>query len=56
MPSKDVTGLLGEWEGHRVGFVQRHEPDEEGAAPHVWIELIRGSKVAIICAEPSGDG
>lgn len=50
MPSEDVTALLGEWEGYRVGFVQRHEPKEEGAAPHVWIELIRRADVPMVCS------
>ena len=50
MPSEEVTALLGEWEGYRVGFVQRHEPGEEGAASDVWIELIRRSDVPMICS------
>ena len=50
MPSKDVTELLGEWEGYRIGFVQRHEPDKEGAAPHLWIELIREAAAPMICS------
>ena len=50
MPSEEVTALLGEWEGYRVGFVERHAPDREGAAPHVWIELIRRSDVPMICS------
>lgn len=50
MPSEEVTALLGEWEGYRVGFVQRHEPDQEGAGPYVWIELIRKSDVPMICS------
>ena len=39
MPSEDVTALLGEWEGYRVGFVERHESKKEGSVPQVWIEL-----------------
>ncbi len=50
MPSQEITALLGEWEGYRIGFVRRHEPDEEGAAPYVWIELIRKSDVPMICS------
>ena len=50
MPSEEVTALLGEWEGYRVGFVERHESKAEGAAPQVWIELIRRVDVAMICS------
>lgn len=50
MPSEEVTALLGEWEGYRVGFVRRHEADEEGAAAQVWIELIRRPDVPMICS------
>jgi transposase len=50
LPSEEVTALLGEWEGYRVGFVQRHEADEEGAASQVWIELIRRSDGPMICS------
>ena len=50
MPSENVTALLGEWEGYRVGLVQRHGPNEKGAVPHVWIELIRRADVPLICS------
>jgi transposase len=50
LPSEEVTALLGEWEGYRVGFVQRHEANEEGAVSQVWIELIRRSDVPMICS------
>jgi len=52
LPNEDITALLGEWKGYRVGFVQRHHPDEKGAASHVWIELIRRSDVPMICGCP----
>lgn len=42
MPSKDVTALLGEWEGYRIGTVQRFAAGKQGPRPQVWIELIRG--------------
>ncbi len=50
MPSEDITALLGEWEGHRVGFVERHGPDGEGSGAQVWIELIRRADVPMICS------
>lgn len=46
MPSEDITALLGEWEGYRVGFVERHGPDGEGSGAQVWIELIQRFRVA----------
>ena len=50
MPSEEVTALLGEWEGYRVGFVQRHDPTSAGSPPQVWIELIRRPDVPMICS------
>ena len=50
MPGEDITALLGEWEGYRVGFVERHGPDGEGSGSQVWIELIRRSGVPMICS------
>ena len=44
MPSKDVTALLGEWEGYRVGCVKRFAAGEKGSTAEVWIELIRKSR------------
>jgi transposase len=41
---------LGEWEGYRVGFVERHEPASESSAAQVWIELIRRSDGPMICS------
>lgn len=54
MPTREVTALLGEWEGYRIGFVQRHEPIGEGSAPQVWIELIRRSDGSMICSGCGG--
>ncbi len=50
MPNNKVTALLGEWEGYRVGLVQRHEANEEGAEPHTVIELIRRPDVPMVCS------
>lgn len=50
MPSRDVTALLGEWEGYRIGFVERHESDGDGSGPQVWVELIRNSDGPMICS------
>jgi transposase len=44
LPSKDVTALLGGWEGYRVGCVQRSPAGEKGQKAEVWIELIRQKK------------
>lgn len=43
MPSSDVTALLGEWEGYRIGVVQRFPAGQYGPKPEVWIELVRES-------------
>lgn len=50
MPSEEVTALLGEWEGYRVGFIERREGDGEGVRPYVFIELTRRADVAMICS------
>ena len=50
MPGRDVTALLGEWEGYRIGFVERHESDGDGSGPQVWVELIRNSDGPMICS------
>ncbi len=41
MPSKDVTEVLGGWEGYRVGFARRCASGQGGSGPHILIELIR---------------
>ena len=50
MPSKDVIELLGGWEGYRIEFVERYEPDEENATPQVWIGLARKSDGGMVCS------
>jgi transposase len=43
LPGSDVTTLLGEWEGYRIGVVQRFPAGQHGPKPEVWIELVRES-------------
>ncbi|MFQ5503136.1 MAG: ISL3 family transposase [Phycisphaerae bacterium] len=50
MPNEEITALLGEWEGYRVGFVERHKGKKDGSASEVWIELIRRDDVPMICS------
>ncbi len=40
MPSDQVTALLGEWEGYRVGFIERRKAEADGGRAGVFIELI----------------
>lgn len=39
MPEAESIGRLGEWEGYRVGIVQRFEAGDKGPRAQVWIEL-----------------
>jgi len=39
VPKAESIGLLGGWEGYRVGTVQRFEAGVKGPRPQVWIEL-----------------
>jgi transposase len=50
LPSEDVIELLGEWEGYRVGFVERRRPEEDGKPLAIWVELIRRGDVAMKCS------
>ena len=40
MSHVEITRLLGGWEGHRIGSVQRFEAGEKGPVAEVWIELL----------------
>ena len=54
MPAKDFIELLGEWEGYRVGMVERRSPLQEGQPPVVWIELIRKDDGPMVCSGCGG--
>jgi len=50
LPSEELTAVWGEWDGYRVGFVERHNPEGEGSGAQVCIELIRKSIGPMICS------
>ena len=53
MSKNQLTALLGEWEGHRIGTVGRFEPGEKGPTAQVWIELLPDPEPPTVC---SGSG
>ena len=54
MPNDDLSELLGEWEGYRVGWIHRHPGHNEGDVPVVRIELIRRDTGPMICSGCGG--
>jgi transposase len=53
--SKDkCIEVLGGWEGHRVGTVERFEAGQRGPRPQVWIELIPLRDAPLRCSGCGG--
>jgi transposase len=46
----DLTAVLGEWEGYRIGTAGRFEAGEKGPTAQVWIELIPDYSRPMICS------
>lgn len=40
MSNRDITKILGNWEGYRIGTVERFEANVKGPRAQVWIELL----------------
>lgn len=50
MSKHDFTQVLGEWEGYRIGVVERFEAGVKGVRPQVWIELLLdGKHIGVRC-------
>ena len=49
MSREQITALLGGWEGHRVGSIQRWEAGQKGPTAQVWIELLPEPGRPLIC-------
>jgi transposase len=45
-----ITALLGEWEGYKVGTIQRFEAGQKGATAQVWIALRPKEGGGLICS------
>jgi transposase len=57
LSTRDITELLGDWEGYRIGAVGRYEAGELGddcPSSQVWIELKRkpGPMICSGCGQP----
>ena len=50
MSKAQITALLGEWEGYKVGTIQRFEAGQKGPKAQVWIELLPEKKPALVCS------
>ncbi len=50
MSKNQLTALLGEWEGHRIGTVGRFEAGEKGPTAQVWIELLPDREHPTVCS------
>lgn len=51
MSKEQITGLLGTWEGFRVGTIQRFEAGQKGPTAQVWIELEPQPGRGLICSQ-----
>jgi transposase len=45
-----ITALLGDWEGYKVGTIQRFEAGQKGPTAQVWIELRPEEGGRLICS------
>ncbi|MFH0983467.1 MAG: ISL3 family transposase [Planctomycetota bacterium] len=50
MATEEVTALLGGWEGHRLGTVERFEAGVKGPTAQVWIELVPDWTRPMVCS------
>lgn len=50
MSKHELTALLGEWEGHRIGTVGRFEAGQKGPAAEAWIELLPRPDRPMVCS------
>lgn len=50
MSKEQLTALLGDWEGYRIGTVGRFEPGQKGPTAQVWIELLPDPDHRMICS------
>ncbi len=50
MSKAQITALLGEWEGYKVGTIQRFEAGQKGPTAQVWIELLPERRDSLICS------
>jgi len=44
-----ITAILGEWEGYRVGKIERFQAGQKGPTVQVWIELLPEPGRPLIC-------
>lgn len=50
MSKKNISQLLGGWEGYRVGTIQRFDADERREHPQLWLELLPLKRKRMRCS------
>lgn len=50
LSTEQLTALLGEWEGYRIGTAQRFEAGQKGPTAQVWIELFPDPARPMVCS------
>ncbi len=51
LSKSQINRLLGDWEGYRIGTIQRFEAEEKSSTAQIWIELIPLRRRRMRCDE-----